>query len=112
MDGYNQNSEDVLFFAKEFVEDFALKHQKNINEEMINDLFIIIKEAYGDGFIHGFNLGVEDTSDWYIAQDSDEAWINEQSIRLLEERNNYSKDMPDEEDLPPGSPFGRRNKDD
>ena len=33
----------------------------DMTETMINDLFVILGETFGDGFIQGFNLGVNDT---------------------------------------------------
>lgn len=111
---HNQNSEDVVFDPKEFVEDFTLRYQDSMTESMIYDLFVVVKEAYGDGFIHGFNLGVEDSQpvdhlEWYEQQDADEEWIEEMSMKQLELLQEYEQYL----DLPPGSPFDRKGgKDD
>lgn len=107
---YNQNSEDVVFDPKEFVEDFTLRYQDSMTESMIYDLFIVVKEAYGDGFIQGFNLGVNETEEWWAVQDKDDEWIDEMSLITLQELDEYYSDCPDE-DLPPGSPFERRTRD-
>lgn len=130
-EGYDQNSEEINISVSDLVQDFTLKHQDNITEPMINDLFVILTETFGDGFIQGFNLGVDeleekpkDQLEWWEYQDDDQAWIDDAATLTLEELDYYDNgslehwqglleemDRLNLDDLPPGSPFDRGDKD-
>tara|TARA_R110002167_G_C12643272_1_gene648555 strand:- start:1120 stop:1506 length:387 start_codon:yes stop_codon:yes gene_type:complete len=121
-DGYDQNSEEINFIPSALVEDFSTKHVANMTKPMIHDLFVILEETFGDGFIQGFNLGVDDGNahknnmEWWNGQDEDEVWVDSHTWEDLEEFYGDKdlkywqslQDQLDEMNIIPGSAIGRK----